>query len=323
MMETLKGSVCSMSTFTIDKRTKGRFDKNPERFIEKAIRNFVKTSPLNRRESFGGEPIFDQPLVGFANSNDPLFSEYKKVVHELHLNPREMLTLHLTETLKKDEVPQLADVSVISFVLPINRETLWVNAREKEGPSLRWNHTRWKGQDFITGLSTYLVSLLESMGAHALAPEISPYFKILQVSDGFTSNWSQRHIAYAAGLGTFSLNEGFITSKGLAMRCGSVVAGIKLQPSIKPYEHHLANCLFYAEGKCGECIRRCPGGAISEKGHDKLKCFEVLFVKQKPWVEGVYGSGYIGSYAGCGLCQTGVPCERRSPVLKKRREKTY
>jgi len=118
MMETLKGSVCSMSTFTIDKRTKGRFDKNPERFIEKAIRNFVKTSPLNRLESFGGEPIFDQPLVGFADSDDPLFVEYKKVVHELHLSPREMLTLYLTETLK-DKAPQLADVSVISFVLPI------------------------------------------------------------------------------------------------------------------------------------------------------------------------------------------------------------
>jgi epoxyqueuosine reductase QueG len=320
MMETLKGSVCSMTTFTVDKRTKGRFDTNPERFIEKVIKNFVKTSPLNRLESFGGEPIFDQPLVGFADSDDPLFPEYKKVVHELHLNPREMLTLHLTETLK-DEAPQLVDVSVISFVLPINRETLRINAREKEGPSLRWNHTRWKGQDFITGLSTYLVSRLGAMGVHALAPEISPYFKILQVADGFTSNWSQRHIAYTAGLGTFSLNEGFITSKGLAMRCGSVVAGIKLQPSIKPYEHHLANCLFYANGKCGKCIRRCPGGAISEKGHDKLKCFNVLFVKQKPWAEGAYGSGYIGSYAGCGLCQTGVPCERRIPVLKKRRQK--
>jgi epoxyqueuosine reductase QueG len=159
------------------------------------------------------------------------------------------------------------------------------------------------------------------MGAHALAPEISPYFKILQVSGGFTSNWSQRHIAYAAGLGTFSLNEGFITSKGLAMRCGSVVTSVKLKPSIKPYEHHLANCLFYAAGKCGKCIQRCPGGAISEKGHDKLKCFEVLFVKQKPWAEGAYGSGYIGNYAGCGLCQTGVPCESRIPVLKKRLQK--
>ena len=305
-----------MTTFTVDKRTKGRFYTNPERFIERAIRHFVKTSPLNRLESFGGEPIFDQPLVGFADSDDPLFAEYKKVVHELHLSPREMLTSHLTETLK-DEAPQLENVSVISFVLPINRETLCVNAREKEGPSLRWNHTRWKGQDFITGLSTYLVSLLEAMGVHALAPEISPYFKILQVSDGFTSNWSQRHIAYAAGLGTFSLNEGFITSKGLAMRCGSVTASIKLKPSIKLYEDHLANCLFYATGKCGECIRRCPGGAISEKGHDKLKCFEVLFVRQKPWAEGAYGSGYIGSYAGCGLCQTGVPCESLITALKK------
>jgi len=320
MMQTLKENVASMTTFTVHNRTKERFDKNPERFIEKAIRNFVKTSPLNRLESFGGEPIFDQPLVGFADSDDPLFAEYKKVVYELHLSPKEMLTLHLAETLK-DEAPQLADVSVISFVLHINRNTLSSNAQQKEGPSLRWNHTRWKGQDFITGLSTYLVSLLEAMGAHALAPEISPYFKILQVSDGFTSNWSQRHIAYAAGLGTFSLNEGFITSKGLAMRCGSVAAGIKLQPSIKPYEHHLANCLFYANGKCGKCIHRCPGGAISEKGHDKLKCFNVLFVKQKPWAEGAYGSGYIGSYAGCGLCQTGVPCERRIPVLKKRRQK--
>jgi Uncharacterized Fe-S protein len=309
-----------MTTFTADKRTKGRFDTNPERFIEKAIRHFVKTSPLNRLESFGGEPIFEEPLIGFADSDDPLFAEYKKVVHELHLSPKEMLTLHLTETLK-DETPQLDNVSVISFVLPINRETLRVNAREKEGPSLRWNHTRWKGQEFITGLSKYLVSLLETMGVHALAPEISPYFKIIQDSDDFTSNWSQRHIAYAAGLGTFSLNEGFITSKGLAMRGGSVVAGIKLKPSIKPYEHHLANCLFYAAGKCGECIRRCPGGAISEKGHDKMKCFKVLFEKQKPWLEGAYGPGFIGNYAGCGLCQTGVPCESRIPALKKRRQK--
>lgn len=316
MLKTLKKDAALMTIFTVDKRTKRRFDTNPKRFIEEAIRNFVRTNPLNRLESFGGEPIFDQPLIGFADGDDPLFTEYKKVVHELHLSPREMLTQHLTEKLKY-EAPQPANVSVISFVLPINSKTLSSNTQQKEGPSLRWNHTRWKGQDFINDLSVYLVSLLEAMGAHAHAPEISPYFKILRLSDGFASNWSQRHIAYAAGLGTFSLNEGFITSKGLAMRCGSVVTSIKLEPSIKPYKHHLANCLFYATGKCGECIRRCPGGAISEKGHDKLKCVEVLFEKQKPWLEGTYGPGYIGKYAGCGLCQTGVPCENRIPALKK------
>ena len=81
MMQTLKENTASMTTFTVDKQKKGRFDTNPERFIEKAIRHFVKTSPLNRLESFGGEQIFDQLLVGFADSDDPLFSEYKKVVH--------------------------------------------------------------------------------------------------------------------------------------------------------------------------------------------------------------------------------------------------
>jgi epoxyqueuosine reductase QueG len=121
-------------------------------------------------------------------------------------------------------------------------------------------------------------------------------------------------MAYAAGLGTFSLNDGFITPKGMTMRCGSVVVDLKLAPSIRPYENHLANCRFYAEGRCGVCITRCPYGAITEKGHDKIKCRDALFWAQKPWIEGTHGPGYIGRYAGCGLCQTGVPCESRIPV---------
>ena len=304
-----------MKTFTVNKRAKDLFDTDPKHFIEREIKKFVRTSPANRLDDFGGERIFEEPLVGFADGDDPLFNEYKKVVHESHFLPREVLGLHLGEK-PTPNTPNLESVSVLSFVFPINRETLKANAMEKEGPSLRWNHTRWKGQDFIEEFSRYLVSLLEAMGACALAPDLSPFFKTLMLSDGFASNWSQRHIAYAAGLGTFSLNDGFITPKGLAMRCGSVVTNLKLQPSIRPYMNHRANCLFYATGKCGKCIRRCPGGAISEKGHDKLKCFKILFENQKPWIEGAHGPGFIGKYAGCGLCQTGVPCSGRIPVKK-------
>ena len=94
-------------------------------------------------------------------------------------------------------------------------------------------------------------------------------------------------------------------------------AGIELRPSVRPYAGPFANCLFISKGKCGACIKRCPGGAISEKGHDKLKCYEVLAITQKPWLEGAHGEGYIGQYAGCGLCQTGVPCESRIPVKPK------
>lgn len=302
-----------MTTFTVNKQTRRRFESNPQRFIESAIRKFVRESPANRLESFGGEPIFAAPLIGFAAGDDPLYTEYKKVIHQDHFLPREVLALHLADELKSP-APAPESVSVISFVFPINRETIRINAREKEGPSLRWNHTRWKGQDFIIELSRYLVSLLEALGIAAVAPELSSFFKIFSLPTGFASNWSQRHSAYAAGLGTFSLNDGFITARGLAIRCGSVVAGLKLEPSTRPYSHHLANCLFYATGKCGKCIRRCPGGAISEKGHDKVKCFEVLVDQQKPWLEGFHGPGFIGIYAGCGLCQTGVPCAMRIPA---------
>ena len=302
----------------MDTHTRRRAKSNPNQFIERAIRKFVRASSLNQLESFGGAPIFDSPLVGFADGDDPIFEEYREAISELHLTPREMLTRHLDETLKVESSP-LPDVSVISFVLPITRETCLSNALEKEGPSLRWNHTRWKGQVFINELSTYLVSLLEGMGAYALAPELSPFYKISRVADGFAANWSQRHIAYAAGLGTFSLNDGFITRKGLAMRCGSVVTSLKLEPSARPYASRLANCRYYAYGKCGVCIKRCPGGAISESGHDKLRCAEVLFEKQRPWLEGTYGPGYMGQYAGCGLCQTGVPCENRIPLRRSKK----
>ena len=63
------------------------------------------------------------------------------------------------------------------------------------------------------------------------APVIQPYFKIQSNEKGDYSDWSERHIAYVAGQGTFSLSDGFITERGIAHRCGSVVIDLKLPPS--------------------------------------------------------------------------------------------
>lgn len=301
-----------MSISRAEEQIKSRFEANAERFIEDAIKQYMRESSANRLASFGGDPIFEEPLIGFADGDDPLFAEFTKVVHENHFLPREILIRHLQETLKIEN-PYLKNVSVISFALPAHHETLRSNAAEKEGPSLRWNHTRWKGQDFINTLSSDLAGLLQALGVPAVVPDTSPFFKITVTPGGFPSNWSQRHIAYAAGLGTFSLNDGFITAKGMAIRLGSVVAALKLTPSARPYAHYRANCLFYAGGKCGKCITRCPGGALSEAGHDKIKCYRVLYEQQAPWIKGEHGPGFIGKYAGCGLCQTGVPCANRIP----------
>jgi epoxyqueuosine reductase QueG len=96
------------------------------------------------------------------------------------------------------------------------------------------------------------------------------------------------------------------------MRVGSVVARVQVPPSPRPYESHQAYCLFFAEGTCGDCISRCPVGAITEKGHDKEMCREHLS-RTVDYVMTEYGfDGY-----GCGLCQTGVPCEHCDPVRRR------
>jgi epoxyqueuosine reductase len=289
------------------------FEADAAAFLETVIKEYVATNPANRLESFEGGCIFDEPLVGFADGDDAIFQDYKEIIGDFHLTPREALEKHLESVGSSQEHPSA--VSVISFVLPVTYETRLSLRRETILPSLRWNHTRWHGQDFINELSRYVVSLLESSGYRAVAPELADFFKLKNLPGGYASNWSQRHIAYAAGLGTFSLNDGFITQRGMAMRCGSVVTNARIPASLRVYKDHLANCLFYSDGSCMRCAERCPAGAISEQGHDKNKCLESLFTRQKEIVKELgREDGYIGRYLGCGLCQTKVPCEARIPA---------
>lgn len=122
-------------------------------------------------------------------------------------------------------------------------------------------------------------------------------------------NGRKRHAAYAAGLGTFGLCDGLITPRGKAVRVGSVVAQIRIPATVRPYEDHHAYCLFYAQGACKKCISRCPVGALSEAGHDKMKCFSHTHGTSSEHIKSLYGF----EADACGLCQTKVPCESRIP----------
>jgi epoxyqueuosine reductase QueG len=129
----------------------------------------------------------------------------------------------------------------------------------------------------------------------------------------YTSNWSERHIAHACGLGTFGLCDGLISPAGKAVRIGSIVLRGQIEPTPRPYIRHDEYCLFKADKTCGACIKRCPAGAITEHGHDKLLCSAYLDDKTAPYVQESYGfKGY-----GCGLCQTGVPCASGIPGSSK------
>ncbi len=292
--------------------------KDPAAFLEAEIKKYIATSPNNFMPDFPGEHMWDEPLVGFANGDDPLFTEYKKIIGDFHVTPREALEMSLKK--KTIEYTNPENVSVISYFLPstsLIRESMH---KEREICSLRWNRARWFGQECNFRLQRHLVALLEDLGYYAVAPEQEPWFEIKREGPWApASRWSQRHIAYVAGLGTFSINDSFITAKGSAGRVGSIVCDLSIPPSPRTAKDYRENCLFIREGTCGACIKRCPAGAVSEKGHAKAKCFSYLLAGMAQKVKDQGGNEkFVGGYIGCGFCQTGVPCEGRIPASIKK-----
>jgi len=283
-------------------------EQDPAAGIAALIRDFIEHSPENNLNTLLPEKAFDSPLVGFSRGDDPLFEAYKEHVGPFHWTPLELFDLSFPGHGLGPE-----GLTVISWILPQTRLTKEDNRRETLYPAERWARARIYGEEVNKKLRKYLVARLTEEGFLTVAPLLSPSWGI-RPSERFvfSSNWSERHAAHAAGLGTFGLCDGLITPRGKAMRTGSVVTSLRIPPTPRPYQDHRAYCLFFSQGICGKCISRCPVGAITKEGHDKKKCLAHLKPATEDYVKSHYGfDGY-----GCGLCQTGVPCESKVPIKK-------
>ena len=277
------------------------------KLIEGKIGEFVRTSAVNRLSFMNDHVIFDQPLIRCAGGNDAIFQEYKSIISPEHLTPIEAFSKSFAET---NTLPE--QISVISWILPIAEKTRVSNRKETSVPSRLWSHTRWYGEKFNDALRIFVVDLISGLGYRAVAPMNQHYFKYKTNEKGAYSNWSERHVAYAAGHGTFSLSDGFITEAGIAHRCGSVVTDMLLPASPRTAAGPFSNCLFHIGVNCRSCINRCPAGAITEKGHNKIKCQEYMrtFGYAPPQLSNYDNDKTV---VGCGLCQTKVPCEYENP----------
>jgi ferredoxin len=277
-------------------------------WLEGIIQEFIRQSPENTLQNKTHEKAFEAPLVGFSRGDDPLYEAYKDHVGPFYLTPWEIFAV----TFRDFSVPP-EELTIISWILPQTEVTKADNRKEDFYPSERWARARIFGEEVNEKLRKHVVASMESEGYQVVAPSLTPQFSIrISPKYGFASTWSERHAAYASGLGTFGLCDGLITPKGKAMRTGSVLARIQVPPTPRPYTDHHEYCLFFTKGICGICIKRCPVGAITEAGKDKPTCYKHLFPVTKDYVTSEYGfDGY-----GCGLCQTKIPCESKIPVKK-------
>jgi epoxyqueuosine reductase len=279
--------------------------KNSKSWIEKIISEFC-ASPLNSLQNATGEPAWGEPLVAFAGGDDPLFEQIKADIGPFYWTPADAFRLAYPEAAFDP-----SELSVVSYILPQTETTRLDQRGATVMPAERWARSRFHGEEFNCALRMHLAEKLTRAGFPAVAPERLAGFDYRR-SDrfGLASNWSERHTAWIAGMGTFGLSDGLITRLGKAVRFGSVVVRMALDATPRPYSGHRDWCLWYAKGTCGACIRRCPVGAINTQGHDKPKCYDYIRNVTAPYVREHYGTGATP----CGLCQVKIPCEERSPL---------
>ncbi len=248
-----------------------------------AATDFLRETPLNRVAELGGLVIYDPPLLAAAAADDPLFTRLKDTdaVGPHHLSPLEWLA---------------SARSVVSFFLPFSAAVRTANRRPGL-PATEWLYGRVEGEMVNDALRRFLAEKLAAAGHQTVVPALDPRFAVIERR----SNWSERHAAHIAGLGTFSLSCSLITARGSAGRVGSVITSLALEPTPRPYTASHEYC-----SKCGACIRRCPPQAIDEAGKRHPPCAAYLDTVRER---------FKPRY-GCGKCQTGVPCEERIPAWK-------
>jgi epoxyqueuosine reductase QueG len=239
--------------------------------------------------------IFQKPLIGYADAEDPLFLEYKTKYE---------VTYHAFE-LPTDWLPTAK--TVISIFLPFSDHIVLSNQLNPKLPSYEWTYGRYDGQQIINNFSKYLEDQLHALGYDAIAPSISKDFNATygdgssdpMGNKGFTSNWSERHVAFACGQGTFGLSKGLITEKGIAGRFTSIITNLEHAPTKRNYTDIYEYCTM-----CGKCLENCPPNAITmEFGKNHPSCANFQRAIKK----------FYDPRFGCGKCQVDVPCSRQIP----------
>ncbi len=239
--------------------------------------------------------FFDAPLIGVAAADDVLFEDMKQphAIGPHFITPNQWLD---------------GAKSVVSIFVPYSQMVKKANSScPADKVAAEYVYAKNVAVPYIDALVEKLIGAIKTEGYSVVVPsKESARMKMETVlPDGtklYTSRWSERHIAYICGLGSFGISGGLITSKGPAGRFISFVTDMPLEADTRAYTDVYEYCTF-----CGGCAARCPADAITmEGGKVKAKC-SVFVDSTKEQYKPLYG---------CAKCQCGVACANGIP--KKR-----
>jgi len=248
--------------------------------IEAFIREYVK----RYRRVKGTSTDWETPLVAYASAHDPLFHRLREVVDHRHLLPSDLLRNAKT---------------VIAYFIPFRREVALSNAGGRR-PSREWALAYVETNQLINDLNASLARMLESMGFRCAVTPPTHNFDERRL----VSNWSHKHVAYIAGLGTFGLHHMIITEKGCCGRLGSVVTDAVVEPTERPGEEF---CLHKRGEECLACVERCTFGALTVNGLNRHKCYDICMRNSHLYPD-------LGLADVCGKCVCVVPCSFKAPI---------
>ena len=249
------------------------------RYLEDVIGKFVAQYPERCRT----QSRWQEPLVSFVDASDARLLSLKEQVSSTHLLPHDLL-----ENAK----------TVVVYFLPFASDIPKSNVAQRYC-SKEWASCYIETNQLIHDLNRHLKNELAKAGYQAAVTPATHNFD----PKTLISNWSHRHLAQLAGLGSFGLNNMLLTEKGCCGRLGSLVTDLEIGTSRLPF---MELCLHKSKGVCGICLAKCVNGALTLDGFDRRKCYAMCLENDRQYRE-------LGLCDVCGKCCVGLPCSFGNP----------
>jgi len=246
--------------------------------------NSIKTTIIDYQKTNQPGKMWEDPIIEIISAENEKLQTLKQAVSSSHYMPCDIL-------------PDAQ--SIISFFIPFHKSVVESNV-EGAMASREWAIAYIKTNDLIKAISDKVETLMAERGYKTGKIPATHNFDEKKL----ISNWSHRHIACIAGIGTFGINNMLITKKGCCGRFGSIITNYEFEN----YRHgeNKEKCLNKLYGGCGICQKRCVVNAYSGKSFNRNLCYKQCLQNAEYHKE-------IGHADVCGKCLVGLPCSLSLP----------